>query len=171
LALTLDWHPDGRVIASGGRDKIIKFWDVKTQNRKPFHLIQTMAPVAQVKWRPQYDTQIASCSLSLDYRILIYDLSRPWIPFASLDDHENVVSGIIWDSDDLYSCSKDSMFIKSHVPSSSNRPIDSISDSCMAWTPQEDFNIVFSDPQYRSGFYLPTKNTKMQNRWNDKVYI
>lgn len=24
LALTVDWHPDGRYLASGGRDKVIK---------------------------------------------------------------------------------------------------------------------------------------------------
>jgi WD40 repeat protein len=116
LALTVDWDSTGTLIATGGRDKIIKIWDSKSERRKPLHWIQTIASVARIKWRPGFDTQIASCSLTNDNRIQIWDYNRPSIPHRILDDHDNVVTGILWnDSFSLWSCSKDETFVQHNV--------------------------------------------------------
>ena len=139
LALSLDWHPDGRVIASGGRDKLIKFWDIKTDSRKPFHSIQTMASVAHMEWRPGHETQLASCSLSLDNRIQIFDLCRPFVPLSLLDYHEDAVTEFLWkDSDTVYSCSKDCLFLVNRMKRMGHSPLKVLNDSTVAWTPKGD---------------------------------
>lgn len=62
LVLTLDYHHEGRYIASGGRDRMfenivfnitfrIKIWDLDSDTRHPFKSIQTIASVARVQWR------------------------------------------------------------------------------------------------------------------------
>jgi WD40 repeat protein len=189
LALSLDWHPDGRVIASGGRDKLIKFWDVKTDSRKPFHSIQTMASVAHMEWRPGHETQLASCSLSLDNRIQIFDLCRPFIPLSLLDDHEESVTEFVWrDSDTLYSCSKDCLFLVNRVSRMGHSPLKMMNDSTVAWTPKGDLffaNRSASVPRKSDPFgeeatvigdhgSMATKNNRrtisILNRWDDKVH-
>lgn len=57
-----DWHPDDRkLLATGGRDKTIKVWDLST---KPtcVHNLNTISPVARIRWRPQRLHNIASKS-------------------------------------------------------------------------------------------------------------
>ncbi|KAJ3278344.1 WD repeat-containing protein 24, partial [Borealophlyctis nickersoniae] len=134
LALTVDWHADGRLVASGGRDRQIKIWDMKSDTRKPLYAIQTMAPVARVNWRPGYETQIASCSLSADFRIHTWDLSRPYIPYYSLEAHDGVATGFLWhNSDTIWSCSKDRSFA-SHDIRWSYRPLDLLTTTAHAWS-------------------------------------
>lgn len=42
---------------------------------------------------------IASCAMVLDYSINIWDVRRPYIPFASFNEHRDVVKGIAWKGD------------------------------------------------------------------------
>lgn len=93
--MTLDWSASTGLIASGGRDKSVKvilsydkIWDPKSSGRKPTQVIHTIAPVSRVKWRPGFPDQIASASLSLDSRIQIWNISRPYIPRHILADFE-----------------------------------------------------------------------------------
>lgn len=102
LTLTLDWHPDGQHIATGGRDKMIKIWDMFSETSKPISVIQTTAPVSKIAWKPIsnkrngniWGTEIASCSLVSDYKIYIWDIRRPYIASRILDKHENVTTGL-----------------------------------------------------------------------------
>ncbi|KAG5513643.1 hypothetical protein PMAC_000681 [Pneumocystis sp. 'macacae'] len=153
LTLTIDWHPDGRHIATGGRDKMIKIWDMFSEMSKPISMIQTTAPVSKVAWKPISNkrngnicgTEIASCSLVSDYRIYIWDIRRPYIASRILDKHENVATGIIWkDENYLWSCSKDKTFIQ-HAISEAEIPLDSISVIGMGWSPLGNLSIVFQD--------------------------
>lgn len=123
LALTIDWHPGGRFLASGGRDRVIKIWDMATDSRKPFHYLQTIASVARVQWRPDAPAMtasgetsmanhLASCSLLSDSRIHIWNIDRPYVPFYSFDDHTNMTTGFLWhDARTLYSVGKDRLFV------------------------------------------------------------
>ncbi|CAN7996544.1 unnamed protein product, partial [Ixodes hexagonus] len=73
---TCDWHPDDkRLLATGGRDKAIKIWDISS---KPMltQCIQTIASVAHIKWRPQRKYHIANSSLVVDCSINIWDTRR-----------------------------------------------------------------------------------------------
>lgn len=82
LALTIDWHQDGRYLLSGGRDRMIKIWDMNGDQRKPLHTIQCIASVAKVGWRPHTRpptatdfnrfSHIASCCLLTDNRVIIH---------------------------------------------------------------------------------------------------
>ncbi|KAJ1554932.1 WD repeat-containing protein 24 [Cladochytrium tenue] len=90
LALTVDWHSDGRYFASAGRDKVIKIWDSMAESRKPDMQIQTMSQIARIAWRPGANgsqSQIASCSLSGDRRVMVWDLARPFVPEYAIEEH------------------------------------------------------------------------------------
>ncbi len=112
----MDWDASGTLIATGGRDKVIKVWDSKSENRRPAYFIQTIASVSRVMWRPGYSSQIAATSLSSDFRIHIWDYTKPFIPQLSLEVHENTPTSILWNgSDYLWSCSKDETFVQNFM--------------------------------------------------------
>lgn len=129
-AFAIDWHPEEKNwVASAGRDKLIKVWDIYA---KPslLNTIQTISAVACIKWRPQRKFQIASCSLLVDFDIHVWDIRRPYIPYASFSEHKDVVTGILWrqylrskDPFVFLSCAKDSMLYQ-HVFSDAQHPAD-----------------------------------------------
>ena len=55
--------------------------------------IQCITSVARIKWRPQRKYHIASCALLVDFSINVWDIRRPYIPVASLNEHKDVVTG------------------------------------------------------------------------------
>jgi len=96
LVFTVDWHPEDRnMIASGGRDRMIKVWDL-TNTSKPVATIQTISSVARIQWRPSHRNQIASSASLMDFNIHIWDMKRPYFPFASFTGHKDVATGIHW---------------------------------------------------------------------------
>eukprot|EP00158_Paraphelidium_tribonemae_P008057 Partr_v1_DN28451_c2_g1_i4_m42155 putative WD repeat domain 24 len=157
LVLAIDWHPDGRYLASGGRDKVIKFWDMSSDARKPIHAIQTISSLARIQWRPRSNASIvssppmnvfdqthhvASCSLLGDNRIHCWNLERPYLPDTCFEDHDNVVTGICWrDSEYLWSVSKDRQFVVRKF-SSGFHPGDSMSPVNSSWNVFDDIGIV-----------------------------
>ncbi|SAM02222.1 hypothetical protein [Absidia glauca] len=117
--LTVDWHPAGRTVASGGRDKTIKVWDMGADNRRPLYTMRTMASVSRVQWRPGYDNEIASCALLTDQRIHVWDIRRPNLAKYAFDEHETTPTGFLWyNSDVLYSVAKDKYFIRQEIEGS-----------------------------------------------------
>ena len=144
-------------------------WDIKSDSRKPFHSIQTIAPVSCIQWRPGFETHIAYCSLSNDFRVQLYDICSPFVPLATLNSHENVVSGFLWkDSDILYSCSKDCTFRIHNFDVDGIIPGDLLTESCMSFN--SSGNLMFS-----LGFKTQIADVKkvskrsVLNRWDDKV--
>lgn len=105
-------------------------------NSKPslFHSIYTIAVVGRVRWRPERKFHIASCALVVDYSIYIWDIRRPFIPYASFSEHTNVTTDIAFKgvSDCLISTSKDSTIYKHntknahHIAQTSNPQSTSI---------------------------------------------
>lgn len=88
------------------------------------YTIHTIAVVGRVKWRPDRKYHIASCALVVDYSIYIWDVRRPYIPYASFNEHTNVTTGIGWKGSDphvLISASKDSTIFK-HAFKDATRP-------------------------------------------------
>ncbi|GBB87052.1 hypothetical protein RclHR1_13500002 [Rhizophagus clarus] len=140
--LALDWHSDGRTIASGGRDKLIKIWDMNSDSRRPGDVIHSMTSIARVQWRPDHPNEIASCALLSDNRIFIWNLRRPFIASYYFDEHEDVPTGFLWhDSDVLWSCSKDKFFIQQDI-ACSYRPLSLLSKCSIGWSVYD--NIAFS---------------------------
>ncbi|XP_055321003.1 GATOR complex protein WDR24 isoform X1 [Sitodiplosis mosellana] len=110
---TCDWHPTQHWLATGSRDKQIKVWNMEQRSSLEY-TIHTIAVVGRVKWRPERTYQIASCAMVVDYSIYVWDVRRPFIPYASFNEHSNVTTGIAWKADPhvLLSTSKDSTIFK-----------------------------------------------------------
>ncbi|MGH0183901.1 UNVERIFIED_CONTAM: hypothetical protein FKN15_019485 [Acipenser sinensis] len=123
-----DWHPEDRGwLATGGRDKMVKVWDITTIRAKEIHCVQTIASVARVKWRPERKYHLATCSMMVDHNIYVWDVRRPFIPFATFEEHKDVTTGIVWrhlhDPGFLLSGSKDSTLYQ-HKFKDASRPVD-----------------------------------------------
>ncbi|XP_058254074.1 GATOR complex protein WDR24 isoform X2 [Hemibagrus wyckioides] len=121
-----DWHPEDRGwLATGGRDKMVKVWDMTTNRAKEIYCVQTIASVARVKWRPERRWHLATCSMMVDHNIYVWDVRRPYIPFATFEEHKDVATGIVWrnqhDPDVLLSGSKDSTLYQ-HMFNDASRP-------------------------------------------------
>lgn len=63
------------------------------------YTIHTIAAIGHVKWRPQRKYHIASCALVIDCSINIWDIRRPFIPFAAFSEHRDIASGVAWKGD------------------------------------------------------------------------
>lgn len=123
----LDWHPsEPRWLATGGRDKTIKIWDHTQGTLKKS--VSTIASVARIRWRPERTYHIASCALLIDFSVNIWDIRRPYIPFASFEEHKNVATGIAWRRDDghtFYSSGKDN-YLYQHVFKDAVQPAEKV---------------------------------------------
>ncbi|XP_060528349.1 GATOR complex protein WDR24 isoform X2 [Cylas formicarius] len=105
-----DWHPETMWLATASRDKTIKVWDLISKPTLEY-TIHTMASIGHVKWRPQYKYHIASCAIVIDSSINVWDVRRPYIPFASFNEHRDIASGVAFRGDPniFLSSGRDSM--------------------------------------------------------------
>ncbi|XP_055380424.1 GATOR complex protein WDR24 [Condylostylus longicornis] len=107
---TCDWHPTKNWLATGSRDKNIKVWSMEGKASLEY-TIPTMAAVLKIKWRPDKIHQIASCALLRDYSVHVWDIRRPYIPYASFNEHTDIITGLSFkgnDANTLFSTSRDS---------------------------------------------------------------
>ncbi|XP_077762092.1 GATOR2 complex protein WDR24 isoform X2 [Canis aureus] len=123
-----DWHPEDRGwLATGGRDKMVKVWDMTTHRAKEVHCVQTIASVARVKWRPECRHHLATCSMMVDHNIYVWDVRRPFVPAAMFEEHRDVTTGIAWrhphDPSFLLSGSKDSTLCQ-HLFRDASQPVE-----------------------------------------------
>ena len=111
---SIHWHPERmNILASGGSDKAIRIWDMSSNNynnndnhhnnnrQQKQHInnsieLQALASVSQVKWRPNYPTQIASTCVEVDYAISLWDVHSPHVPKQIFRGHIDAVPDIIW---------------------------------------------------------------------------
>ncbi|KAJ3222409.1 WD repeat-containing protein 24, partial [Chytriomyces hyalinus] len=151
LALTVDWHPDGKVFASAGRDRVIKVWDTESAQRKPIYSIQTISHVARIAWRPQRDSnetafQIASCSLAADSKVSVWDLGRPFVAEWAVEEHDAPITDFLWhDSRVLWTVSKDHTFVRQDLEVAGYHPAKNLSPCAVSWNPFGD--LTFSAPK------------------------
>ncbi|KAI5780045.1 hypothetical protein EDC01DRAFT_754442 [Geopyxis carbonaria] len=147
---TVDWHPDGKHVASGGRDRTVKVWDFYADpRRKPKHTITTIASVSRVSWRPSASkhtanqiTELATCAFNADNRIQLWDLQRPHVPSRIVDAHDSPPTGLLWRDDEvLWSCSKDGTLVQHDLLFAPN-PLASLSHSAFAWGPADEFTFA-----------------------------
>ncbi|XP_028401189.1 GATOR complex protein WDR24-like isoform X2 [Dendronephthya gigantea] len=128
---SIDWHPeDHDCLGTAGRDKFIKVWDTQHKPTET-HQIRAIAEVARIKWRPFRKYHIASCALLVDNCVSVWDIRRPYLPHAQFTQHQDAVTGIVWDHKDpniLFSCGKDSMiyqnwFVDAYRPAEHAPPV------------------------------------------------
>ncbi|XP_026810871.1 GATOR complex protein WDR24 [Rhopalosiphum maidis] len=139
-----DWHSELQFLATASRDKTIKVWNV---TNKPIaeYTISTIAPVGRVKWRPYRRYHLASSALVLDSAINVWDVRRPYIPYASFAKHTDVATCIAWKGDPfvLLSTNRDSTLHQNFI-SEADLPLESANQQGMAIN--RDGDLVFCCP-------------------------
>ncbi|KAL2840452.1 hypothetical protein BJX68DRAFT_246601 [Aspergillus pseudodeflectus] len=113
---SVDWHPDGRHLVSGGSDRQVKVWDSKStseRRQKPTFVFRTPQAVLNVRWRPPSWTselegsgdwqsfQVVTSYDKDDPRTHLWDLRRPYIPFREFDRYDSPATDLLWHSKDL----------------------------------------------------------------------
>ena len=112
---SIDWHPDGKYLVSGGTDKNIRVWDTSSLNRrmKPSWEIRAPQAVLNVRWRPACwpsdrespaawrCTQVAASYDQQDPRMHIWDFRSPYVPFRVLDKYDTPAAAMLWHSESL----------------------------------------------------------------------
>ena len=112
---SVDWHPDGKHLVSGGADKTVKVWDFSSTDRRMKACWQLRAPqaVMNVRWRPPCWTvnaqspgnwqsvQLATSYDQQDPRIHIWNLRRPFLPFREINRYDTPAAAMLWHSQDL----------------------------------------------------------------------
>ncbi|KAG0067333.1 WD repeat-containing protein 24 [Linnemannia elongata] len=112
---SLDYHPSGRFLASGGRDRTIKVWDMEDEKRREIHTIPTIQYTSKVQWRPNRPYQLAA-SFKDESTVQVFDVRRPYVPLHVLSQHDKDATSILWkDSDVLWTVSKDKTFASTLV--------------------------------------------------------
>uniref|UniRef100_A0A158PAG2 GATOR2 complex protein WDR24 n=1 Tax=Angiostrongylus cantonensis TaxID=6313 RepID=A0A158PAG2_ANGCA len=105
------------IASGGGRDKFIKVWNCSSSRPSaPTYQVETMAPVGRVYWRPDPTNvfHIASCAVVNDMNVHIWDIRRPFLPFASFENHSDSVTDIWWSlrhPNRIVSCGKDGLLV------------------------------------------------------------
>eukprot|EP00939_MAST-03C_sp_MAST-3C-sp1_P001044 g1044.t1 len=148
IVLTLDWHTRGKLLASGGRDCMIKVWD-SDRLAAPRHKIRTTATVGRVKWRPGSRGQIASCASVFDCDVSLWSLDRANYPIAICQGHRDAASGIAFvESGDvtsaanvLVSCSKDGS-VALHSIARAYMPVQNMRTAALTFSPGESLALV-----------------------------
>ncbi|KAL8803058.1 MAG: hypothetical protein Q9200_006368 [Gallowayella weberi] len=112
---SIDWHPDGRHLASGGADKSVKVWDFSSTDRrmKPCWQLRTPKAIHNLRWRPPHwtaeegapgrweTTQLATSYDNQDPRTHIWDLRRPSVPAWEIDRYNTAPTALLWHSESL----------------------------------------------------------------------
>eukprot|EP00731_Ephydatia_muelleri_P024253 Em0016g524a len=134
------WHPKENWIMTGGRDKTIKVWDIQQVRVKELYTVHALFPVARVQWRIGHKTHVTSCSQFLDNVVAIWDIRRPFIPFASFSEHTDDVTDFLWLSDSvLLSCSKDGKLVQ-QLFNEAEKPIERATPTSLSF--KHDGNLL-----------------------------
>ncbi|KAI1304163.1 GATOR complex protein WDR24 [Halotydeus destructor] len=142
----IDWHPEERRwLATAGRDKSIKVWDVSSKINCEYQ-VNTIASVARIKWRPNRKFYIASSSLVMDFSLNVWDIRRPYIPYAVFTSHKNVTTGFAWRSDPrtIISAGKDNTLCH-HVFDDAHRPANHANPVAFGMNNHGDITVAISD--------------------------
>ncbi|KAI9773136.1 MAG: SEA (Seh1-associated) complex subunit [Geoglossum simile] len=153
--LVIDYHPDGKHLASAGEDKIVKIWDILSPNRRQKPSWQLRAPqiVNKLAWRPAAwsnkptstpggggweTTQILTGYKENDRRMHLWDLKRRFVPAQEIERHSDVVTGMLWRSEDLlWSVGIDGTFAQTDIHFTP-QPIERRSLMAFDWAPNGD---------------------------------
>ncbi|PWY91101.1 WD repeat protein [Aspergillus heteromorphus CBS 117.55] len=113
---SVDWHPDGKHLVSGGTDRQVKVWDFSSsaeRRQKPAFQFRTPQAVLNVRWRPPswarepegagdwQSSQVVTSYDKEDPRVHLWDLRRPHIPFREFDRYDAHATDLLWHSKDL----------------------------------------------------------------------
>ncbi|KAL4925589.1 WD repeat protein [Aspergillus undulatus] len=113
---SVDWHPNGKHLVSGGTDRQVKVWDFSTnaeRRQKPLSHFRAPQAVLNVRWRPPswssemegsgdwQSSQVVTSYDKEDPRVHLWDFRRPHIPFRELNRYDSTATDLLWHSKDL----------------------------------------------------------------------
>ncbi|QSS56634.1 WD domain-containing protein [Histoplasma capsulatum var. duboisii H88] len=165
---SIDWHPHGKHVVSGGTDKQIKVWDFSTTDRRQKPSFQFRAPQAlhNVRWRPPswalenqevanwQSTQIVTSYDHEDPRIHIWDLRRPHIPFKEIDRYNRPPTDLLWHSNELlWTVDGDGTFTQTDIKFAP-QVISRRKPCAVAWSPNGDIITVNHKRPSRRGLNM-----------------
>ncbi|KAF5398039.1 hypothetical protein PHET_08679 [Paragonimus heterotremus] len=145
---TLDWHPNwlggGRnwLATAGSGDHLIKVWSFNQvapgQSRCPLVIYTVRTSyVSRVRWRPGFVTQlVSSCNQTFDLSAYLWDLRRPYLPYAAFEEHTGIVTSISWspsETDYFYTVGRDGLLIR-HCVADGLRPAESASPVALSFS-------------------------------------
>ncbi|CAH8478583.1 unnamed protein product [Heterobilharzia americana] len=147
---TLDWHPNWNVTScnwlatAGARDHLIKVWNLSSSSGQGSvtcpNVIYTVRTtnVNRVRWRPTFMTQlVSSCNLTIDLSVHVWDLQRPFIPYASFEEHKDLVTCISWcpaETNNFYTIGRDGLLIR-HSIRDGVRPAENAAPVALSLSP------------------------------------
>ncbi|KAL1384268.1 hypothetical protein HDK64DRAFT_302363 [Phyllosticta capitalensis] len=122
---SIDWHPDGKHLASAGADKTVRIWDFSSEQRrqKPVWTIRTPHPVFHARWRlPFQDQDVFQCThlvtaYDRDHPVVhVWDFRRPSLPFRELSLYQTAPTDLLWRTRDLlWTVGREGIFTQSDV--------------------------------------------------------
>lgn len=168
---TLAWSPtDFNVIASGGRDRLIKIWNLI--EHKETSTIQTISSVHKVVWRPDFgdnknDRFISSCSNVFDNHVHIWDIKSPYTPVASLIGAKDVTTSHIWTpSNTIIASSKDGYVRCFDLEKHCFLPNILLNSNALCFNSENHLACVSSKID-RTTNYLSLKEPSLPNEYNE----
>nr|OQO24464.1 hypothetical protein B0A51_08573 [Rachicladosporium sp. CCFEE 5018] len=138
--MSVDWHPDGKHLASTGLDHMIKVWDTSVKSgRKGNWEIKTPYPLSNARWRPACEvgsvndddntmrqcTQLLAAYDRSHPELHVWDLRRPTLPFRELAPYSEAPTDLLWHSQDLlWTVGRDGTFVQNDIQHSSIKVMD-----------------------------------------------
>ncbi|KAG9233537.1 WD repeat protein-like protein [Amylocarpus encephaloides] len=159
---SIDWHPDGDHLVSGGADQLCHVWDLSKKadrNQKPRYTFATPAPVSHVSWRPAFWSVTAqgrraaqitvayddSSTRNQNSNVHLWDLARPSMPFKEIEQWDTSPSGLLWNTRDLlWSVDREGHFSQTDV-AFSPKVIDRRSLSTFAFSAAGDVLMMLEE--------------------------
>ncbi|KAI8806280.1 hypothetical protein BJ742DRAFT_817224 [Cladochytrium replicatum] len=158
--LSVDWHPDGRYVASGGGGNAVEIWDTNSESRKAAQTIPTPCSIGRLQWRlagspigragashgytkpTNFHRDFSSVQLAgsswgdEDLPIFIWDLRRPYIARYTVDIDQRLVTGLQWkDEQNLWVVSRDKTFGAYNLLRHSARFDENLNGVAVRWSP------------------------------------
>ena len=160
--MSVDYHPDGWHIVSGGSDKYVRVWDTRKDRRqKPTYELRTPQAITNVRWRPAcwssemqgignwQSTQLATTYTQDDPRCHIWDLRRPFIPFRELDRYNSPATDLLWRNKDLlWTVGNEGMFTQNDV-NFATQVHHELPPCTVDWFPHGEYVIFAEDKEPR----------------------
>ncbi|KAJ9616452.1 SEA (Seh1-associated) complex subunit [Cladophialophora chaetospira] len=168
VCYSLDYHPDGRHIISGGFDKYIRVWDFESDKKRQKPVRQLKAPhaIRNIRWRPAcsiseveettlwQSTQVAVSYYHDDSRVHIWDLRRPLLPFRELDKYNAPANDLVWaEKDLLWTVGDDGVFTQWDVRHVTPR-YNQLAPCASSFVPDGQYYTFAEDRELRRGISL-----------------